>query len=137
MSSRARRLGALSLAAIIVPAGLAARFVLPEPIGDAAGGVLYAVLVYLLTVVVWPAVSWRTTAGIALAFVLAVEFAQLTHVPAALGAALPPARLVFGSTFAWFDLASGAAGVALAAVVDSRMRAAAHSQPRGLPGSGG
>ena len=58
-------------------------------------------------------------AVVALAVVLGLELFQLTGVPAAIGDAFTPARLVLGSTFVASDLVVGAAGVALMATTDA------------------
>lgn len=77
----------------------------------AAGDVLYAVLMYLLAAIVLRRGAWI----LALAWCVGVEFFQLTGWPAAWGS---PWTLVFGSGFAWGDLACYAVGVVLAAGID-------------------
>ncbi|WP_295018328.1 DUF2809 domain-containing protein, partial [uncultured Micrococcus sp.] len=47
---------------------------------------------------------------------------QLTGVPAALGRAFPPARLVLGTGFLWSDLVLYGVGVAAVALVDAALR---------------
>ena len=114
------RLRALILVLPVVALGMAGRFVLPGIAGDVVGGLLYAVLIWLVLVILLPTAITRRLlllAGICLAVVWGIELLQLTEFPAALADTFPPARLVFGSTFVLSDLAVGAAGVGLAAVV--------------------
>ncbi|GFM98691.1 hypothetical protein Sfulv_35020 [Streptomyces fulvorobeus] len=66
-------------------------------------------------------------AGIALAFSWAVEFTQLTDVPAELAARSTAARLVLGSTFNapdlfWYGVGAAAAGCAHAWAIRGRVR---------------
>lgn len=119
-------LGRRGVALIVVPAlvaaGLVSRHLLPGIVGDVAGGVLYAVLVYTLLVAALPRASTPVVAVTALVIGWAVELLQLTGLPASLAAVLPPARLVLGTTFAVWDLVTAAIGVTLAALVDARRR---------------
>ena len=122
---RALALGAA--AAAVISCGLGARG-LPGIVGDATGGILYAVLMYLLLAL--GALVLRTTrvgpaqlAGAAVVLCALVELFQLTPWPARLGEAWPPLHLVLGSTFNAWDLAAyvaGAAGTYLADRVLSR-----------------
>ena len=66
----------MAAAALVVVAGLVAGSNL---VGDA----LYAVLVYVLVVIVVPAITTRTAAAIAFGVCAAIELLQLTGVPAA------------------------------------------------------
>ncbi|WP_372699140.1 DUF2809 domain-containing protein [Arthrobacter sp. JSM 101049] len=125
-----RRLGLGIAAVVVVPVGLAARFLLDGWVGDAAGGVLYAVLVYLLVAVVAPFWRPRTVAVLALAISCAVELLQLTPLPRELAAAVPAVRLVLGSTFVPSDLVAYLLGVVVASAVDHRAISAAGHSPR-------
>lgn len=112
------RLRALLLLLPVIAAGAAGRFAVPGLAGDMIGGLLYAVLIWLVLVIVLPTAITRRLlllAGICLALVCGIELLQLTGLPAALADVFPPARLVFGSTFVVSDLVVGAAGVGLAA----------------------
>lgn len=124
-----RALWFTAAAAAVVLSGLAARG-LPGIVGDAAGGVLYAALVYVLLGLaallllrrrITPV---RLTAG-SLVLCTLVELFQLTQWPARLGEAWAPLHLVFGSTFNPWDLAAYAAGAAGAALVDTALSRAA------------
>ena len=108
-----------AVGAAVVAAGLASRG-LPGagPLGD----VLYPVLVYCLVVFCGPAVRPWVAGCVAVAVSAAVEFFQLTGVPAWLGARLPAAHLVLGSAFAATDLAWYAVGAVAAATVHSALR---------------
>ena len=111
----------VALAVVIVAAGLGAR-VLPGLVGDAAGGMLYAVLLYVLIVLISPRLRATPAALLAVLLGVAIELAQLTAVPALLADAFPPSSLVFGTTFAPLDLVWAAVGPALAAGVDVALR---------------
>lgn len=114
------------LALATLGAGLAVRFALGGIAGDLLGGVLYAVLVFLLvTAASWllrpsrPSRWWRI-ALLSAVLCGAVELLQLTGLPGQWAAVFPPARLVFGTTFSALDLVAYAAGAALAGAVASR-----------------
>ncbi|MFJ2742515.1 DUF2809 domain-containing protein [Streptomyces sp. NPDC087440] len=107
------RLLALGAAAITIAAALGVRAVFSGAFAKYAGDALYTVLVYALVVAVAPRVRPVVAAGVALGVSWAVEFGQLTSVPARLSAHSGLLRLVFGSTFNAPDLfwyAVGAAG---------------------------
>ncbi|MGP9617478.1 ribosomal maturation YjgA family protein [Arthrobacter sp. AOP36-A1-22] len=117
-----RRLTLGVAAACVIAAGLAARFLLHGGFADAAGGVLYTVLVYLLVGLLRP--GWRPVrlAAIALAISCAVELLQLTGLPGALSAIVPPMRLVLGTTFSLTDPPAYVVGALLALAVDCLLR---------------
>lgn len=118
-----RRTTAAVLAAVVVAAGLGVRGLVDGPVASATGDVLYAVLVYLLVVVLGPRLRPVTVGVVALAVCWAVELAQTTGVPAALAEAWWPVRYVLGTSFVWTDLLLGAVGVLLAAGTDTALRA--------------
>ncbi|MFD3652487.1 DUF2809 domain-containing protein [Streptomyces sp. NPDC058620] len=102
-------------AALTVAAGLGVRAVAGGDGTKYAGDALYTVLIYALVVLIAPRVGPLVAAGTALAFSWAVEFAQLTHVPAELSARSTAARLVLGSTFNapdlfWYGVGAAGAG---------------------------
>ncbi|WP_183084915.1 ribosomal maturation YjgA family protein [Mycetocola manganoxydans] len=102
---------------LVVVVGLSVRGV-PGPLGDGAGGILYAVLVYAVIAMLAPAAP-AAHIGIGAAIVCtAVELLQLTGLPSSLGAALPPVRYVLGTTFVWTDLITGALGAVVAVLAD-------------------
>lgn len=107
----------LAVAVLIVALGLLGRR-LPGLGGDIAGGVLYAVLLYLVFAFALPRA--RPVALVAAAAVagLTIELFQLTGIPAQIGSAWPPARLVLGSTFVPLDLAIAVAGAACGPLTD-------------------
>ncbi|MBD8045079.1 DUF2809 domain-containing protein [Arthrobacter sp. Sa2BUA2] len=122
-SRRALALG--TAAAAVVACGLAVRG-LPGMAGDAAGGILYAVLVYLLfalaSLVLWPLrVRPVHLAGAAVVLCTLVELFQLTGWPARLGEAWPPLHLVLGSTFNAWDLPAYAVGAAAVCLSDRHL----------------
>ena len=92
------------------------------PAADFTADALYAVLIYLLVAILLPRASSVAVAGIALAFCVAIELFQLTGVPGILSDAFPPARLVFGTTFAPVDLIAYALGTGVALAADAAVR---------------
>ncbi|MEV8638206.1 DUF2809 domain-containing protein [Streptosporangium sp. NPDC051023] len=123
------RLPAVLAAVATVAGGLTVRAVTGGWFGKYAGDALYTVLVYALILVLRPRLAPGRTALCALAVSWAVEFAQLTPVPAALSEASVLARLVFGSTFGVADLVAYAAGAALAWASHTLARRASPSAP--------
>ena len=91
---------------------------LPGIPGDAAGGILYAALMYLLLAFVLPGARLWRLAGAAVVVCVLVELFQLTPYPSRWGAQWPPLRLVLGTTFNAWDLPAYAAGAAGAGLVD-------------------
>ncbi|WP_255771214.1 ribosomal maturation YjgA family protein [Pseudarthrobacter sulfonivorans] len=83
-----------------------------------AGDGLYAVLVYILVAILIPSKPKAVIAAAALTVCVMIELFQLTGLPAQLGAAWPPVRLVLGTTFGTADLLAYAAGAAAAYAVD-------------------
>ncbi|MEI7030571.1 DUF2809 domain-containing protein [Streptomyces pratensis] len=116
MSASRVRLVALVAAALTIAAGLGARAAVAGAVAEYAGDALYTVLLCALVVLVAPRLGRRpaVAAGLALALSWAVEFAQLTGVPAELAAHSMAARLVLGSTFNAPDLLWYAVGAGLA-----------------------
>ena len=131
---RLPRRAALACAAVVVlAAGLLARTGLPGIPGDAAGGILYAALMYLLLAFVLPQARPRRVAGAAVVICVLVELFQLTGYPTAWGSAWPPLRLVLGTTFNAWDLPAYAAGAAAAWLADQLLaRIARPRRARGL-----
>ena len=114
----ARRVALIAAVPVVVIVGLAARFGLGGAPADWAGGVLYTALVYVLVALARPADARARVALTALAISVAVELFQLTPVPERLADAVPPVRLVLGSSFAAADLAAYALGALLAPLAD-------------------
>lgn len=90
----------------------------PGLVGDTAGGILYAVLIYSLIATVTPAASAARVGGAAVLICTAIELLQLTGLPSALGAVVPSTRFVLGTTFVWTDLVTGAVGALVAMLGD-------------------
>ncbi|MFF3846535.1 DUF2809 domain-containing protein [Streptomyces sp. NPDC002328] len=126
----ARTRGAAAVAAsAAVGAGLGLRAVAAGDVAKYGGDALYTVLVLALVVLVAPRTTPLRAAGCALAVSWAVEFLQLSAVPAELSRRSVVARLVLGSTFDppdlfWYAVGAGAGFLVHAAV---RGRAAAPS----------
>jgi Protein of unknown function (DUF2809) len=120
--TRRSRAGSLVLAATVVALGLASRRFrgeLPALVGEYAGDVLWAAMVFLLISAGWPGASTRRVAAGAAVFALAVELGQLYHAPWI--EAVRHTRLgglVLGFGFLWSDLVCYAVGIALAVALD-------------------
>ena len=111
----------LVVAVSLVPVGLGARM-LPGAVGDVAGGLLYAGLVYVLCALVAPRARPFALGLVAGAIGVGVELLQLTSLPSAVADVLPLARYVLGTTFAAADLAVAIVGAMAAAIVESSLR---------------
>jgi hypothetical protein len=102
---------AATLATII--AGLLTRHYLTGPLAKYLGVALYAVMIFLLVAFTIPRSKTHHIAAIALAICFAIEFLQLTPIPANINSHMPLMRLVLGEHFSWWDLVAYAGGVAL------------------------
>ena len=114
------------LALAVIAAGLLWRsgFIpLPPVVSKYGGDALWALMVFVGFGFLLPRARTLVVALLALTFSWGVEFSQLYHAPLidAVRATLP-GRLVLGSTFNWPDLPAYAAGVALGAWADWRLR---------------
>lgn len=119
-ASGRRRIVALLLAVVTVIAGWVVARVLPDSVGtDIAGDALYAVLIYLLVVMLAPRLRPASVAVIAATFCVAVELFQLTGLPRVWAESFRPIALVLGSGFDARDLVVYVVAVALAALLDS------------------
>jgi hypothetical protein len=107
------RVVAGAAALLTVAAGLGIRSAASGVVAKYAGDALYTVLVLALVVLLAPRVRPAVAAGIALGFSVAVEFFQLTGVPAELAARSTLARLVLGTSFNAPDLLWYAIGAAV------------------------
>jgi hypothetical protein len=134
-SARAGVLPWLAVVGGVVVLGLIVRFAIGGPVGDFVGGMLYTVLIALLLTPLFTR-PWLA-AALALAISVAIELLQLTGFAAALATEFPPARLVFGTTFAVLDLWAAAAGALVFAVIStllaSRRARSAHAGSREQP----
>lgn len=117
-AARSRRLGAAACVLPVIALGLGARFLGSGLAADAAGGVVYAVLIYVLATFLRPRARHVANALAALVFCVLIELLQLTDIPADLAAFFPPVRLVLGTTFVPLDLLAYGLGTALAAGID-------------------
>ncbi|MGA5702668.1 DUF2809 domain-containing protein [Peterkaempfera bronchialis] len=117
------RAAAAGAALLTVAAGLAVRSVVGGEFAARSGTALYTVLVYTLVVVAAPRARPVMVAGVALGVSWAVEFLQLSGVPAELSARSWPARMVLGSTFDPADLPWYAVGAALGWLAHVAVRA--------------
>lgn len=113
---------AVAAAVLAVGAGLGLRAVAAGDVAKYGGDALYTVMLLALVVVAAPRLSPARAAAIALAASWAVEFLQLTAVPAELSRRSTLARLVLGSTFNAPDLAWYAVGAGAGWLVHSALR---------------
>ncbi|MEV7541112.1 DUF2809 domain-containing protein [Streptomyces sp. NPDC089915] len=120
------RAAAVAAAALTVGAGLGLRAVAAGDVAKYGGDALYTVLLLALVVAAAPRLPPARAATIALATSWAVEFLQLTAVPAELSRRSTLARLVLGSTFNAPDLAWYAAGAGAGWLIHSALRRGRH-----------
>ncbi|GAB3600784.1 hypothetical protein GCM10027408_29620 [Microbacterium tumbae] len=106
-------------ATLTIAAGLIVHRSVSGAVGDIAGDALYAVLIYLLAVLVLPRTSRTTLAALALLFCFGIELLQLTGVPTAAARAFPIAALVLGQGFDQRDLLVYAAAVVAVLCLDA------------------
>ncbi len=111
-----------------VGAGLGLRAVATGDVAKYGGDALYTLLIFALVVLVAPRTTPPRAAAVALAVSWAVEFLQLTGVPAELSRHSVAARLVLGSTFNAPDLFWYVIG-AIAGWLVARGRAAPTGEP--------
>ncbi|MBT2380715.1 hypothetical protein AMK21_12460 [Streptomyces sp. CB00316] len=116
------RVVAAAAAVATVTAGLAVRAGADGAFAKYAGSALYTVLLCALVALCAPRARPVAVAGAALALSWAVEFLQLTGVPAQWAARSTVARLVVGSTFNAPDLFWYAVGAAAAWGVHAGVR---------------
>lgn len=122
------RLAAAGAAVVIVGLGLGLRAVAAGDVAKYGGDALYTALLLALVVLAAPGIRPSRAAGIALAVSWAVEFFQLSGVPAELSERSTAARLVLGSTFNPPDLFWYAVGAAAGWFVLTRRWAKARSR---------
>ncbi|MER6712582.1 MULTISPECIES: DUF2809 domain-containing protein [unclassified Streptomyces] len=116
------RLAAAGAAVVTVGAGLGLRTVAAGDVAKYGGDALYTVLLLTLVVLAAPRVTPLAAAGSALAASWAVEFLQLSPVPAELSARSTLARLVLGSTFNAPDLLWYTVGAATGWLIHTLVR---------------
>lgn len=106
--------------ASVVAAGLGVHFLLPDTAAtDIAGDALYAAAVYAFVILILPRRHPLLVGAIALAWCVGIELFQLTGIPLAAGAALPPAMLVVGTVFDPRDLVIYASAILVVAATDA------------------
>ncbi|MEH0445201.1 MULTISPECIES: ribosomal maturation YjgA family protein [unclassified Streptomyces] len=127
------RTAAAGAAVLTVGAGLGLRAVAAGDVAKYGGDALYTVLLLTLVVALAPRVTPLTAAGGALAVSWAVEFLQLSSVPADLSRRSALARLVLGSTFDPPDLLWYAVGAVAGWAVHTALLA---GRAGGGPGAG-
>ncbi|MFE1364512.1 DUF2809 domain-containing protein [Streptomyces anulatus] len=133
--TRGLRAVAAVAAVVTVAAGLAVRAGADGAFAKYAGSALYTVLLCTLVALCAPRARPVVVASTALALSWAVEFAQLTDVPAQWSAHSTAARLVLGSTFNAPDLFWYAVGAAAGWAVHAGARRRAASAAGRAPGA--
>ena len=119
LSPRARaRVFAVVLAVLATALGLGARALLAGPIAKILGDACWALDVYALVRFLGPDRPVRVTAALTLLISFAVEFLQLTSLPAALSSRHLLLRMLLGSDFHTSDLLWYLLAVVVGAVVD-------------------
>lgn len=130
--TRDRRLYAF-LTLLTIIAGLASRrfdACLPVPLHKNTGDVLWAVMVYWLAALLFPARSIRFLGGISALYALGIECSKRVHLPwLAAFRATTLGHLVFGAVFSWADLLDYGIGILLAAALDHCLQAS-HRPPK-------
>ncbi|HEY1179649.1 MAG TPA: DUF2809 domain-containing protein [Phytomonospora sp.] len=116
------RLPYAGAAVLTVALGLLMRSTMDGAVAKYGGDALYTLLIFWLVLVLAPRLNAFAAGAVAAAFSWAVEFFQLTPIPAELSGN-PLARLVLGSTFNAPDLVWYLAGAAAGAVVVTVLRA--------------
>ncbi|MGW6823478.1 ribosomal maturation YjgA family protein [Streptomyces sp. NPDC055005] len=115
------RLVATGAAVLIVGAGLGLRIVTAGSVAKYGGDALYTMLLLALFVAVAPRTTPLRAAAVALTASWAVEFLQLSAIPAELSARSTVARLVLGSTFNAPDLFWYVVGAAAGCLVHAAL----------------
>jgi len=119
-----RRVMALTGLVLVIAAGLLVHAALPDTaVTDIAGDALYALVAYLLVVVLAPRLPAWAAGAIAASWCIGVELFQLTGIPLRAAAAFPPVVLVLGTVFDPRDLVVYAVSIAGAALLDTLLRA--------------
>ncbi|WP_406007748.1 DUF2809 domain-containing protein [Streptomyces sp. NBC_00637] len=119
---RRTRLAAAVAAASTVATALGLRAVAVGDVAKYGGDALYTVMLLTLVVLAAPRVTPPTAAALALAASWAVEFLQLSPVPAELSERSSFARLLLGSTFNPPDLIWYVVGAAAGCLVHTWLR---------------
>ncbi|WP_405764190.1 DUF2809 domain-containing protein [Streptomyces sp. NBC_00080] len=125
------RLVAFGAAMVTVAAGLGLRAGVSGDVAKYGGDALYTVLLLTLVVLVAPRVTRLKAAGGALAVSCAVEFLQLSQVPAELAQRSTLARLVLGSTFNAIDLFWYAVGAVMGCLIHATVGSLSSRRGRG------
>ena len=110
------------LVAVTIGAGLLVHRFGDGAAGDIAGDALYAVMIYLFAVFVFPNARPVTRAPAAVAVCFGIELLQSTGLPRAWSSVFPPAGLVFGTGFDPRDLVVYASAILIATLIDVLIR---------------
>ncbi|MCW3099877.1 MAG: hypothetical protein JWL77_5495 [Chthonomonadaceae bacterium] len=123
--ARNRRLYAL-LTLLTILLGLASRRFdawLPVPLHKNTGDVLWAVMVYWLAAILFPARSIKFLVSLSALYAIAIECSKLLHFPWLVAfRATTAGHLIFGAVFSWADLLDYGIGILLAAALDYKLQ---------------
>lgn len=115
------------LTLITIVLGLASRRFdawLPVPIHKNAGDVLWAVMVYWIFALLFPARSIWFLGSVSALYAIAIECAKLLKFPWLVAfRATTAGHLIFGAVFSWTDLLDYGIGILIAVFLDYRMQA--------------
>lgn len=121
----------------VVGLGLASRRwpgYFPAFLGDSLGDALWALMIFLGWIVLWPQWTITRIAIAALATCWAVEFSQCYHAPWIDAIrATTPGHLVLGQGFLWSDLLAYAAGVGAGVLIETAVHYSGSHEPHDGP----
>jgi hypothetical protein len=119
----------------VIVLGLSWGALIHGPLDKIGGDVLYATLIYVVVILLRPATTLPVAVGWAIGLCWAVEFFQLTPIPAAASRRSVLGRLVLGSTFHWPDLLTYVVGALLGGLLHLLSARSCPRLPRvGRPG---
>jgi hypothetical protein len=127
---------AVAFVAAVALGALSRLLPLGAPLWDKyLGDVVYAMVFYLFLSLIYTKSSITRRALITSVYVVAVEFFQLTHIPALLYRIENPALKLFvyvvlGTSFSWWDIVAYAVGIAAIAALDHYVFIKSHNGDR-------
>ncbi len=114
------------LALLTIGVGLASRRFdawLPVPLHKNTGDVLWAVMVYWLAALLFPARPIKFLVSVSTLYAIGIECSKLIHLPWLVAfRATTAGHLIFGAVFSWADLLDYGIGILLAAALDYKFQ---------------
>lgn len=123
---RSRLTYACATILVVIPGLFTRSRWMPRPgfVAEFGGDTLWALMVFWIVGLLFPAISTARAAMVAGGFAGLIEFSQMLHTPWLDGLrANWAARLVLGQGFLWSDLVCYAAGIAVGVVLELALRA--------------